>query len=291
VPRIRTIKPEFWQDEKLSPCSPLTRLVFLGLISMADDAGRVLDNVKVIDAFIFPETSETSRGSIGELSGMGRIRRGITASGQRIIEITNWDAHQKIEKPNLRGALPAIVSEVSPPQHLTEIPRRVGEASGNCRGSVGEESPNHTNDQRPVPTTSTNDLLAPRQRSAPKVRGGRWPHFSAELCNTGYDAWLAKLGAVDYAQFRKAFGPVFNIPEAERPTALPRDGEFGKIIELYALAIRGTRAAQFAKPATCAGAASQLATAAREANTERRILLARTAMGTLEEQRRLEMAA
>lgn len=84
--RIRTIKPEFWGDEKLAPCSPITRLVFLGLISMADDAGRVVDNVKVIDAFVFPETSETCRGSIDELSAMGRIRRGKTASGQRIIE-------------------------------------------------------------------------------------------------------------------------------------------------------------------------------------------------------------
>ena len=133
--RIRTIKPEFWGDEKLAPCSPITRLVFLGLISMADDAGRVVDNVKVIDAFVFPETSETCRGSIDELSAMGRIRRGKTASGQRIIEIANWHAHQKIEKPNLRAAFPEIVEE----QGVSGIPRNVGETSGKERGNVGEE--------------------------------------------------------------------------------------------------------------------------------------------------------
>ena len=166
MPRIRTLKPEFWQDEKLAPCTPITRLVFLGLICMADDAGRLLDNVKVIDAFIFPDTSETSRGSIGELSGMGRIRRGITASGQRIIEIVNWKTHQKIEKPNLRGALPPIIQEVQEPQALAEIPRHVGEASGKDRGSVGEASQNHTNDQRPTtndrgPTTTAREADRP----------------------------------------------------------------------------------------------------------------------------------
>ncbi len=53
MPRIRSIKPEFWADEKMSSLSPIDRLVFLGLIGMADDFGRVHDNVKVIDAFVF----------------------------------------------------------------------------------------------------------------------------------------------------------------------------------------------------------------------------------------------
>lgn len=169
--RIRTIKPEFWGDEKLAPCSPMTRLVFLGLISMADDAGRVVDNVKVIDAFIFPETSETCRGSVDELSAMGRIRRGKTASGQRIIEITNWSAHQKIEKPNLRAAFPEIVAT----KEVAEIPRPVGEASGNDRGSVGEASSNHTNDLRP----STNDRRPTTDDPLP--RGGKAAPWMGEV--------------------------------------------------------------------------------------------------------------
>lgn len=162
MPRIRTIKPEFWGDEKLAPCSVTTRLVFLGLISMADDAGRVVDNPKVIDAFIFPETSETCRGSVDDLVAMGRLRRGRTASGQRILEIANWTAHQKIEKPNLRGSLPPIALEVVESQDVTEIPRLVVDASGGNRGSAGEASQNHTNDQRPTtvdqrPTTDDDD--------------------------------------------------------------------------------------------------------------------------------------
>lgn len=127
--RIRTTKPEFWGDEKLAPLSPITRLVFLGLIGMADDAGRLVDNEKVIDAFIFPETSETSRGSIGELSAIGRIVRGKTKSGQRIIQITNWTRHQKIDRPNPHSCLPEIVEE----EPVADLRRELDESSSNAR--------------------------------------------------------------------------------------------------------------------------------------------------------------
>ena len=139
--RIRTMKPEMWQDEKLAPLDPLTRLVFLGLISMADDAGRVLDNVRLIDAFIFPETEDSSREALASLSRIARVRRGTTASGQRIIEIANWTKHQKIDHPNFSAALPKIVKlqEVTPP------------LANGSRGAREALAP-HTNDQyqRPI---------------------------------------------------------------------------------------------------------------------------------------------
>lgn len=131
---------------------------------------------------------------------------------------------------------------------------------------------------------------APRPRAAAKGEG-KYPHFPMALSDAGHNTWLAKFGATDYGTFRKAFAPIFNIPEADRPPTLPRDAEFTRIVELYAIAIRGTRSAQFAKPDACAGKAAQLATAVREEDSERRIFLARMAMGTVEEQRRLEMAA
>jgi len=106
--RIRTIKPEFWCDEKLSPLNAIDRLTFLGLISMADDYGRVHDNMKVIDAFVFPNSDESVRESVANLSRINRIRRGISSSGMAIIEIVNWERHQKVDKPQPKLALPAI---------------------------------------------------------------------------------------------------------------------------------------------------------------------------------------
>ena len=109
--RIRTIKPEFWSDEKLSTLSAIDRLVFLGLIGMSDDYGRLHDNIKVIDAFVFPNSSETVRESLANLSRTGRIRRGKASNGKPVIEIANWSKHQRVDKPQNHLALPPIEIE------------------------------------------------------------------------------------------------------------------------------------------------------------------------------------
>lgn len=142
MPRIRTVKPEFWGDEKLAPMTPIDRLVFLGLVGMADDTGRLLDSVKVVDAFVFPYTEDTSGPSLESLASAGRIIRGITASGQRVIQITNWSKHQKVDHPNLKSCLPEIVA----PQEHSVIREEV------ARDSRAVRAP--TYDLRPVPTTN-----------------------------------------------------------------------------------------------------------------------------------------
>jgi hypothetical protein len=171
--RIRTIKPEFWQDEKLAPLDAVTRLVFLGLIGMADDAGRVLDNVKIIDAFIFPETSDSCREALATLSRMGRVLRGTTSSGQRVIQITHWADHQRVDRPNLHAALPEIV-----------VPVEVDHAR--------EDDANQSRESRErlAPRPTTNDLRSPtdEQRTASEhdatatraeVRG--WTQLEADI--------------------------------------------------------------------------------------------------------------
>src|SRR5262245_13721655 len=103
MPRIRTRKPEWATDEKLSPLDPTTRLVWLFLISHADDEGRHLDNVKAIDGVLFSQTDDTAKQALEALAGLGLILRGRSASGQAVIEIANWKRHQKIQHPNLKS--------------------------------------------------------------------------------------------------------------------------------------------------------------------------------------------
>jgi hypothetical protein len=97
--RIRTVKPEYWDDEKLAPMDPIDRLVFLGLISYADDAGRLVDNVKAIDGFVFPATDHSVKKSLERLAANGRLRRYTAANGQKLIQITHWAKHQRVDKP------------------------------------------------------------------------------------------------------------------------------------------------------------------------------------------------
>lgn len=107
MPRIRTFKPEYFSDEKIGPLAAIVRLVFLGLISMADDAGRIIDNLKTINAFIFPYTDDDAAEALVTLHRLERIRRGKSANGLPVIQIVNWH-HQKIDKPNHASCLPQI---------------------------------------------------------------------------------------------------------------------------------------------------------------------------------------
>jgi hypothetical protein len=54
VARIRTIKPDFWTNEKVLSIKPLTRLLFIGMWNFADDYGRLDFSPISIKAKVFP---------------------------------------------------------------------------------------------------------------------------------------------------------------------------------------------------------------------------------------------
>lgn len=60
-PRIRSIKPEMGQDEKFGQLSRDGRLLFIGLISLADDEGRFLALPSVILGHWYPFDQDAPR--------------------------------------------------------------------------------------------------------------------------------------------------------------------------------------------------------------------------------------
>jgi hypothetical protein len=193
--RIRTIKPEFWGDEKLAPLCPLTRLTFLGLISQADDAGRLLDSEKRIDGLLFPMTGDSCAKSLVELSLSGRIQRGTTDSGQRIIQIANWKAHQKIDKPNLRASLPKIVT--------------FDDLSATSRRQVGDlfDDPSalHTNDLRSTTNDQRPTTVVPLSRKQPRDDSKRETWLTAP--SLAWDA-INGAGSFPFGKAAKALAPL-----------------------------------------------------------------------------------
>lgn len=178
MPRIRTIKPEFWSDEKLSELVAIDRLVFLGLIGMADDYGRLHDNVKVIDAFIFPNSSETVRESVANLSRIGRIRRGNCSNGAKVIEIVNWSKHQRVDKPQNHLALPPIVRTIEGTPGNIAIPESFANHSGiipekvaTLPGTVGPRAAPNLPAGPPVPPVEP--IADPNGKSEPLATPAR----------------------------------------------------------------------------------------------------------------------
>lgn len=213
MPRIRTIKPEFFQDEKLAPMSVIDRFVFMGLISMADDAGRLLDNVKIIDAFIFPDTDDSARESLMRLSRIARIRRGTTASGQKVIQIANWTTHQKVQHPQMKAALPEIVED----EPVTDIHERLMNGSGGAHEPLAPHTNDlrpTTNDLRPIAADAASDAASskPKRKRTPKPKPadhGEAASRDSWLTPAG-EAWESAFGAAsfDYGRHSKTLSPL-----------------------------------------------------------------------------------
>ena len=103
MPRIRTIKPEFWKSESIAAHPHRTRLTFIGLWTYVDDNGVGIDNEKLITAELYPleedprEALANIREDVARLHAGGRILRYVV-DGKRYLSIVGWD-HQKIDKP------------------------------------------------------------------------------------------------------------------------------------------------------------------------------------------------
>lgn len=97
--RIRTIKPEFWTDEKIVECSFEARLMFIGMFNFADDKGNLVRSPKRIKMQIFPADMIDCEPLIKELSVAGLISE-YSVSGVEYIHIDGFSKHQKINRPS-----------------------------------------------------------------------------------------------------------------------------------------------------------------------------------------------
>lgn len=146
MPRIRTIKPEFWTSVTIASLRPReTRLTFIGLWNFADDHGRCLDEPRLLKAAIWPLdddiTAATVVDHLDRLAAAGLIIR-YTYRDRPLLQITNWYEHQKVEKPRPSRFPPFDdpVAEVSPtpPRLLPDASPGEGkgrEGKGNGKGT------------------------------------------------------------------------------------------------------------------------------------------------------------
>lgn len=119
-PRIRSIKPEMGQDEKFGQISRDGRLLFLGLISLADDEGRFRALPNVILGHWYPYDPDAPRklnGWLDELSGIGMVTL-YSVDGIPYGWLPGWH-HQRINRktPSL---LPSPPFSRSAHEHVTE---------------------------------------------------------------------------------------------------------------------------------------------------------------------------
>jgi len=135
--RIRTIKPEFWQNETIALLPEFTRLLAIALLNYADDYGYFMANHKLIHGNLFPfeDDSEKIPRSIQDLSRVGYLELGIDSKGRSVARVVNFDKHQRVDKPKL-----SIIKPDFTIQDQSKInPRSIQDASQEEGKGIGRE--------------------------------------------------------------------------------------------------------------------------------------------------------
>jgi hypothetical protein len=114
VPRIRTIKPEFPQSESMGRVSREARLCFVLLWTILDDEGRARGSSRMLASLLYPYDDDAPKkieGWLAELEQENCVVR-YKVDGDSYIASTNWEKHQKIDKPS-KSRLPSPIREAS----------------------------------------------------------------------------------------------------------------------------------------------------------------------------------
>ena len=110
--RLRTIKPTFWADEKLSKVSHSARLLYIGLWNISDDYGVIQGDTRYIHGQIFPYEMNLDVGKL--LNELAKIRRIFKCehNGNIYYYIPTFNIHQKINRAStIFRNVPAEVRE------------------------------------------------------------------------------------------------------------------------------------------------------------------------------------
>lgn len=205
MPRIRSIKPQFFTSEAVAELSISARLTWIGLWTHCDDHGRCLHNVKLIRAAVYPLddfTVEDITDDITELIDGGRLEP-YTVDGRDYLQVTNWTEHQKVDHPT-KSNIPAPLESSRDSREEVAKPRvrRGGEEEGIGGGRISRapanRCPKHIGDPDAPPcrpcgdARRTYDAWATGQRTKPTTTGLP-PTSDKPRCHIdGHDSELAE---------------------------------------------------------------------------------------------------
>jgi len=120
--RIRTIKPEFPEDEVIGQCSRNARLLFILIWTRCDDFGRFRASPTLLRSQLFPYDEDLTPQDIAawlaELSAVGKVHL-YEVDEQAYGEVTSWSKHQRIDNAG---------KPICPPPAGTRELRRLAES-------------------------------------------------------------------------------------------------------------------------------------------------------------------
>lgn len=221
--RIRSIQPSLFSDEAWTSCSPMTRLLFIGLGTEADDNGIFEWRPRSLKLRLFPGDNVEVQEMLDELVSAGLVM-GFTAEGKMFGAIKDFKKVQRPQKPRAQWPItpeaerfvcgivedqPELFSDRYDTSQRNAQPRRgeerkgIGEEGSRKRAKPEVQIPEGYPDQPAIEYATQRFVDAKVQvgaaREAEKFRnhhmakGTRFKDWAA--------AWRTWIGnAIDYAQ-------------------------------------------------------------------------------------------
>lgn len=142
MPRIRSIKPDFFKSASIARLTYRSRLTFQGLWCLADDQGRLRDDARVIAGELWPQEDDVTWREVEEdLAALGALefinRYAVDDVGY--LQVGNWHVHQKINKATA-SKYPAPPGAGTEEETLLRESSGSGVSTGATVENVGTES-------------------------------------------------------------------------------------------------------------------------------------------------------
>lgn len=150
--RIRTIKPEFFDDPKMADVSPLARLTFIGLWTQVDKAGRILYEPKRLKVRILPFDDCDVEAVVAELVRIGVVTV-YESDDRKVLQVNAFLKHQRPHPREPESDLPdratskpvpAVKENGQPLQGNAEPVRKGREGNGREQEGNGEAGESDT---------------------------------------------------------------------------------------------------------------------------------------------------
>ena len=134
MPRIRSLKHTFFSDERMARYPRDVRLTFIGLITHADDDGRLKGDPRLVKAEVWPLDDDIDAAVVSQhlsqlASGPDPRIDWYEVGGLRYIQVRNFRRHQYIQKPR--------ASELPPPERSASPPEPSGSGTIPLRDGYG----------------------------------------------------------------------------------------------------------------------------------------------------------
>lgn len=122
--RIRTIKPEFWSDEKVGALKRDERLLFIGLLNLADDEGILKATPAFIKGQLFAYDEDLTIADVKgwlECLSSAKMLVPFEYNSEKFFLIRTFKSHQKINRPTPSkipiNVIESILNADSPTAH------------------------------------------------------------------------------------------------------------------------------------------------------------------------------